>query len=544
MLSHTGERGASARVPFLLTGIAMAVAEKNKQDITTGGLLDRLSAGVLAGTAYVYGCLGIIFPGLNSLWWHYLGFDRNNPVAWVSLLTVGSLLTLVLGYTGLVLLGPRPTRGLRAGIFFAATGLGLIALLGVYLGALIENALYVRSWFGPADRTWGIGAAAVLVGVLLLGGLYLLVQPWTEKFFGTVEDQGWFSWESYKRSQGQRVRRGTIIGILLLAGFGLRSLNQTLERDPGDWVLNIPFTGVVKVTAFTAGDNLQLFGNLVQSEWAFLEKEADLLQNTVQTNDVLSGLRDQAKRVVEEVQKRDNLEAARKQLKELRQGIEEQAPDAVPDEEAIARDGPAQEEIERFALRDVNLEFQKEYTKIESPGFPGNEEPKPRVFKKGEIVRKGDVQTENIRRAELRKKLEEKGEYDPITTPIEPAKTVAEVAGTTGTTQYYTLTLLPHVQYTIPLLLAVLALWVVWRLVNLPAFADFLIATEAELNKVSWVTRRQLFQDTIVVLVTVVLMTVFLLLADIGWSQFLKGIGVLHPGQGRSQQQAEQELKW
>ena len=51
-------------------------------------------------------------------------------------------------------------------------------------------------------------------------------------------------------------------------------------------------------------------------------------------------------------------------------------------------------------------------------------------------------------------------------------------------------------------------LWRAWRgMVNFPAFADFLIATEAEMNKVSWTTRKRLVQDTIVVLTTVVLMT-------------------------------------
>ncbi len=72
------------------------------------------------------------------------------------------------------------------------------------------------------------------------------------------------------------------------------------------------------------------------------------------------------------------------------------------------------------------------------------------------------------------------------------------------------MTLLPSVQFTVPLLLLAAALWLAWRVVNLPAFADFLIATEAEMNKVSWTTQRRLFQDTIVVLVTVVLMAVYL----------------------------------
>jgi preprotein translocase SecE subunit len=82
-------------------------------------------------------------------------------------------------------------------------------------------------------------------------------------------------------------------------------------------------------------------------------------------------------------------------------------------------------------------------------------------------------------------------------------------------------TLLPDVVYTVPLLLIGLSLWVSWRAVNYPVFADFLIATQAEMNKVSWTTRRRLVQDTIVVLVTVVLFTVFLLFVDQIWGWVL-----------------------
>ena len=68
-----------------------------------------------------------------------------------------------------------------------------------------------------------------------------------------------------------------------------------------------------------------------------------------------------------------------------------------------------------------------------------------------------------------------------------------------------------------------------WRIVNCPAFADFLIATEAELNKVSWTTRKRLIQDTIVVLMTVFLLTVFLFVVDVAWGKVLSNwpIGVL-----------------
>jgi preprotein translocase SecE subunit len=82
-------------------------------------------------------------------------------------------------------------------------------------------------------------------------------------------------------------------------------------------------------------------------------------------------------------------------------------------------------------------------------------------------------------------------------------------------------TLLPDIRYTLPLLLAVGGLWMAWRAVNYPTFADFLIATEAELNKVSWTSRKRLIQDTVVVLVTLVLFTVFLLLVDQLWGWLL-----------------------
>ena len=60
-------------------------------------------------------------------------------------------------------------------------------------------------------------------------------------------------------------------------------------------------------------------------------------------------------------------------------------------------------------------------------------------------------------------------------------------------------------------------MWLAWRTVNYPTFADFLIATEAEINKVSWASRRSLVRDTIVVLTALALMTVFLFLVDLFW---------------------------
>ncbi len=87
------------------------------------------------------------------------------------------------------------------------------------------------------------------------------------------------------------------------------------------------------------------------------------------------------------------------------------------------------------------------------------------------------------------------------------------------------------VQFGIPAVLLALGLWLSWRLVHVPTFADFLIATEAEVNKVSWPTRNQLVQATGVVLVFMVFVTLFLFVSDALWQYALTAIGVL-PGSG------------
>jgi preprotein translocase subunit SecE len=69
--------------------------------------------------------------------------------------------------------------------------------------------------------------------------------------------------------------------------------------------------------------------------------------------------------------------------------------------------------------------------------------------------------------------------------------------------------------------------WVIFRIVHFPPFAEFLIATEAEMNKVSWTSKDDLFRATTVVLSTVVLMAVFLFLVDTLWTFVLRLIGVL-----------------
>ena len=47
----------------------------------------------------------------------------------------------------------------------------------------------------------------------------------------------------------------------------------------------------------------------------------------------------------------------------------------------------------------------------------------------------------------------------------------------------------------------VVGLWLGFRVVNVPSFADFLIAVEAEMNKVSWPSRTELVRSSMVVII-------------------------------------------
>jgi preprotein translocase SecE subunit len=106
------------------------------------------------------------------------------------------------------------------------------------------------------------------------------------------------------------------------------------------------------------------------------------------------------------------------------------------------------------------------------------------------------------------------------------------------------LPLLHDLKFTAPMALAAAGLWLAWRGVNYPTFADFLIATEAEMNKVSWTSRRRLVQDTIVVLITVLLFTVFLLAIDSFWGFAVTKLGIVPEPPTKATTDNPQELPW
>lgn len=67
----------------------------------------------------------------------------------------------------------------------------------------------------------------------------------------------------------------------------------------------------------------------------------------------------------------------------------------------------------------------------------------------------------------------------------------------------------------------------VWRLTNKPSNVDFLIATDSEMKKVNWTSRKDLIGSTKVVIVFMVMIALFLFSVDIIFSYFFYLIGVL-----------------
>jgi preprotein translocase subunit SecE len=75
-----------------------------------------------------------------------------------------------------------------------------------------------------------------------------------------------------------------------------------------------------------------------------------------------------------------------------------------------------------------------------------------------------------------------------------------------------------------------LALWVSYRVVNYSRFADFLIAVEAEMNKVSWPTKQELWRASLVVIFVIFAMAIILYFFDIVWTLLFQFIGIRYVG--------------
>jgi preprotein translocase SecE subunit len=501
----------------------MAVAVKNTPEVRTPSLLDRMPVVSLIGAAYVIGCLAVLGKGVPYLWWEVLGLDEASMMNSILLLMVLAAAAFGLGFVGLKLLGTWAPAGTRAGIFVAALGVLLILLLTRWASLWIEYYAYNNHTF---SATVGAGVTAAIGVVLLAVGGYWFMDRRFEPYLLKLEEQGWFSATVFKGQQGVKVRRGTIFGMLLIVGSGIWTLvsNHTLERGPADYQIDIPFTAQLLVTNDTRGDvGAMLDAGLLP---------ADLVQRIPPLTAQWDPQAKQLKQPVwlDRYALRDVNDDLRNYVRIVERGIPTKEGFV---EGAIVSKADFDKEVEYVKENGVKVPTSQQlrpaggddisnYVKIRSRGDATNP-----AIEEGKIVPVAVFAEEVRKLKELPEGVEVTAAKEQVASKKIP--TAVPVALGTGTEHYQSLTLLPSVQYTVPLLLIAATLWLAWRAVNFPVFADFLIATEAELNKVSWTTRRRLMQDTVVVLATVLLMAVFLFAMDMAWSHLLSWdvIGVI-----------------
>ena len=85
----------------------------------------------------------------------------------------------------------------------------------------------------------------------------------------------------------------------------------------------------------------------------------------------------------------------------------------------------------------------------------------------------------------------------------------------------------PLLRFGIPTLIVLGVGLLVYRLVNRPKSADFLIATESEMKKVSWSSRKEVIGSTKVVIITTVILASMLLGVDAFFANLFYWIGIM-----------------
>lgn len=73
------------------------------------------------------------------------------------------------------------------------------------------------------------------------------------------------------------------------------------------------------------------------------------------------------------------------------------------------------------------------------------------------------------------------------------------------------------VRFLLPLGLLAAGLWLCYRIVNIPRFADFLIAVESEVAKVSWPTAEEVIRSSAVIIFLIFALAAILAAYDLFW---------------------------
>jgi len=504
----------------------MAVAVKNAPVKTSWRPFHRLPTASLAAALYLIVCLGVVFKLVPTLWWANTTALTNEFVSTAVLIVVMAVVAFGLGFVGTRIFAGQAIPGLRAGIFMALVLLLFAALLARWVGGMIENWVY-GGLFGATGPFIGAVVAGIFAAVLLYLVVRIFHRPGFERWLVRLEGQGWFAATSFKRGQGMRVRRGTICAVLVvgLCGIWVLQSHRTLDRGSPDWGINIPFTGKVEVE--DPGDAKVILNEEdIRANSQMRIKEAGASKFKPGQLVSRKEFDDEVERIVKEA-----YAAAQSKLPEMDLGDKfsvEAALQELRKNKVSAALPTGNIVVDRFVLREINQRLHDDFVKITKAELPASQSPQP-----------GDVLSRNAFN-EVVSRLKSEG-VDKENLPEAKPAAPLDIAPT-----YASATILPAAKFTVPLLLFALTLWFGWRVVNMPVFADFLIATEAELNKVSWTTRKRLVQDTIVVLMTLVLMAVFLFVVDVAWGRILswRPIGGLQVSDQKQEPGNEADLKW
>lgn len=84
-----------------------------------------------------------------------------------------------------------------------------------------------------------------------------------------------------------------------------------------------------------------------------------------------------------------------------------------------------------------------------------------------------------------------------------------------------------YLQYGIPVVMLAGVAWLMFWVVNRPSSADFMIATEGEMKKVSWSSRREIVGSTKVVIFTTFALALLLTLVDVIFQNVFQWINVV-----------------
>jgi preprotein translocase subunit SecE len=104
---------------------------------------------------------------------------------------------------------------------------------------------------------------------------------------------------------------------------------------------------------------------------------------------------------------------------------------------------------------------------------------------------------------------------------------VLAVAGAYKLSDYlgsYDATKAAYIQFGAPTVLALVMAWLMFWLVNRPNTADFLIATEGEMKKVSWSSKKEIIGSTKVVIVTTFIIAAILFGVDVVFRVFFSAV--------------------